>query len=98
MKKAAVILAAMVFVAVMVSMVFAAEAKKGTIKGVDTKAGTVVFCPEGTTTDSTLKVDPSVDLGKVKTGDKVEITVDNDTVKEVKAAPAPAKKKPSMGC
>ncbi len=101
MKKAAVILAAMVFVVALASMVFAAEAKKGTIKSVDSKAGTVVFCAEGTTTDSTLKVDPSVDLSKVKAGDKVEMSVDNDTVKEIKAAAAaapPAKKKPTMGC
>jgi hypothetical protein len=94
MKKVAAIVSAVVFVAVMVSMVFAAEAKKGTIKGVDSKAGTVVFCAEGTTIDTTLKVDSSVDLGKVKAGDKVDITVEKDIVKEIKAA----KKKPAMGC
>jgi hypothetical protein len=96
MKKVSAILAVVVLVVSMVSMVFAAEAKKGTIKGVDAKAGTVVFCAEGTTTDSTLKVDKSVDLGKVKVGDKVEIMVDKDTVTGVKAAAAA--KKPAVGC
>ncbi len=95
MKKVAAILGAVVLVVAMVSMVFAAEAKKGTIKGVDAKAGTVVFCAEGTTTDSTLKVDKSVDLGKVKAGDKVEIMMDKDMVTGLKAAAA---KKPAVGC
>jgi hypothetical protein len=35
-----------------------------------------------------------VDLGKVKAGDKVEVTVDKDMVTAIKAAA----KKPAMGC
>lgn len=93
MKKIAAVLTVVVLVVSLVSLVFAAEAKKGTIKGVDAKAGTVVFCAEGTTTDTTLHVDKAVDLGKVKAGDKVEIMMDKDMVKEIKAA-----KKVVVGC
>jgi Cu/Ag efflux protein CusF len=79
----------------MVSMAFAADMKKGTIKGVDAKAGTVVFCAEGTTTDMTLKADKSVDLGKVKAGDKVEVSVEKGMMKSMKPA---AKPKAAVGC
>ncbi len=100
MKKVLVVLAVAVLVVSMVSLVFAAEAKMGTIKKVDAKAGTVVFCPEGTTTDMTLKADKSVDLGKVKAGEKVEVSVEKDVLKGVKAAPAApaAKPKAAVGC
>jgi hypothetical protein len=94
MKKAAAILAVVVLVVSLVSLAFAAEAMKGTIKSVDAKAGTAVFCAEGTTADVTLKADKGVDLGKVKAGDKVMITVDKDTVTSLKAAKAKA----AVGC
>ena len=93
MKKVAAILVVVVLAVTMVSMVFAAEAKKGTIKSVDAKAGTIVFTADGGA-DMTLTADKSVDLGKVKAGDKVEIMVDQNTAKEIKAA----KKKPAVGC
>jgi len=93
MKKVAAILVVVVLAVTMVSMVFAAEAKKGTIKSVDAKAGTIVFTVDGGA-DMTLTADKSVDLGKVKAGDKVEIMVDQNTAKEIKAA----KKKPAVGC
>lgn len=96
MKKVAAVLAVVVLVVSMVSLVFAAEAKKGTIKSVDAKAGTVVFCAEGTNADVTLKADKSVDLGKVKAGEKVEISVEKDALMSVKASAA-AKKAP-VGC
>ncbi len=100
MKKVAVVLAVVVLVVSMVSLVFAAEAKMGTIKSVDTKAGTVVFCPEGTTTDMTLKADKTVDLSKIKAGEKVEVSIDKNALKSVKAAPAApaAKPKAAVGC
>lgn len=94
MKKVIAVLTVVVLVVVMASVVFAADAK-GTIKSVDAKAGTVVFCPEGGK-DETLKADKSVDLGKLKAGDKVEATVDGGMLKGVKAAAA-AKKAP-VGC
>ncbi len=94
MKKAAAILAVVVMVVSLVSLAVAAEAMKGTIKSVDAKAGTAVFCAEGTTTDMTLKADKAVDLGKVKAGEKVEITVDKDTVMSLKAE----KKRAAVGC
>jgi Cu/Ag efflux protein CusF len=98
MKKVAAVLAVVVLVVSLVSLVFAAEAKMGTIKGVDAKAGTVTFCQEGTSTDMTLKADKSVDLSKVKAGDKVEVSVEKDTVKSMKAAAPAAKPKAAVGC
>jgi hypothetical protein len=94
MKKAAAVLAAAILVVSLFSLAFAAE-MKGTIKSVDAKAGTAVFCAEGTTADVTLKADKAVDLSKVKAGDKVMITVDKDTLTSVKAA---AKPKAAVGC
>lgn len=93
MKKVAAVLAGVVLVVSLVSLVFAAETKKGAIKSVDAKAGTVVFTADGGK-DETLKADTSVNLGKVKAGEKVEITVENDTVKSLKAA----KPKAAVGC
>ena len=100
MKKITAVLAVMVLVVSMVSLVFAADMKKGTIKSVDAKAGTVVFCAEGTNTDTTLKVDKSVDLSKVKAGDKVDATIEKDTLKQVMTVPAApaAKPKAAVGC
>lgn len=97
MKKIAAVLTVVVMVVSLVSMVFAAEMKKGTIKSVDAKKGTVVFCAEGGTTDMTLKADKSVDLGKVKAGEKVEVSVEKGMMKSMKALPA-AKPKPAVGC
>ena len=100
MKKITAVLAVMVLVVSMVSLVFAAEMKKGTIKSVDAKAGTVVFSAEGTNTDTTLKVDKSVDLSKVKAGDKVDASIEKDTLKHVMTLPAApaAKPKAAVGC
>jgi len=100
MKKFAAVLAVVVLVVSLVSMVFAADAVKGTIKSVDAKAGTVVFCADGGK-DVTLKADKAVDLTKVNAGDKVEASIDKDTLKEVKAsaaAAAPKKKAAAVGC
>jgi len=49
--------------------------------------------------DHTFKADKAVDLGKVKAGEAVELSVEKDTVKSIKAAAAaaPAKKAP-VGC
>jgi hypothetical protein len=97
MKKITAALAAAVMVVAMVSMVFAADMQKGTIKSVDAKAGTVVFCAEGGTKDVTLKADKSIDLGKVKAGEKVEVAVEKDMMQSMKAMPA-AKRKVNVGC
>ena len=92
MKKVAAVLSVVVLVVSLVSLVFAADAKKGTIKSVDAKAGMVVLSDGGK--DETLKADKSVDLGKVKAGDKVEVTVEKDTIMTLKAA----KPKAAVGC
>jgi hypothetical protein len=100
MKKVAAVLAVMVMVVSLVSLVFAGGAVKGTIKSIDAKAGTVVFCAEGGK-DETLKADKAVDLGKMKAGDKVEAMVENGTMKSAKAAAAAApaaKPKAAVGC
>lgn len=94
MKKVTAVLAAVVLVVSLVSLVFAADAKKGTIKAVDAKAGTVVFSAEGASADVTLKADKSVDLSKVKAGDKVEASIEKDMLMGVKAA----MKKAPVGC
>jgi len=93
MKKVTAVLVAMVLIVSLVSLVFAAETKKGTIKSVDAKAGTVVFTADGGK-EETLKADTSIDLDKVKTGQKVELKIENDTVKSLKAA----KPKAPVGC
>lgn len=93
MKKVTAVLAAMVLVVSLVSLVVAAETKKGTIKSVDAKAGTVVFTADGGK-EETLKADTSIDLDKVKTGQKVEIKIENDMVKSLKSA----KPKAPVGC
>lgn len=108
MKKIASVLAVVAMVVSLVSLVFAADMnmKKGTIKSVDAKAGTVVFCAEGTTVDTTLKADKSVDLSKVKAGEKVEASIEKDMLMHVMAAPAAAaapaapaaKPKAAVGC
>ena len=91
MKKAAAVLAVVVMVVSLVSMAFAGE-KKVVVKSVDAKAATMVVTEDGK--DMTMSVDKAVDLGKVKAGDKVMITVDKDMVMSVKAA----KSKAAVGC
>ncbi len=99
MKKAAAVLAVLILAVSLVSMVFAAEAKKGTIRGVDEKAGTILFCPEGTTKDMTLPVDKSVDLKSIKPDTKAQISVESvggkETVKSIEPMKAP---RPAVGC
>lgn len=95
MKKVAVVLVVVLSLCLVVSLAFAAEAKKGTIKGVDVKAGTITFCPEGTTTDMTLKADKGVDLSNVKADSKAEVMIEKDMVKEIKAMKKP---KAAVGC
>jgi Cu/Ag efflux protein CusF len=82
-KKIIVVLTAAALVVCLVSLAFAAATQMGTIKSVDVKAGTVVFCAEGGK-EVTLKADKSIDLDKIKAGDKVEISVEDSTLKSVK--------------
>jgi hypothetical protein len=93
MKKVSAVLAVVVLVVSLVSLAFAADAKMGMVKSVDAKAGTIVLTIDGK--DATLKADAGVDLGKVKAGDKVEVSVEKDMVKSIKAA---AKPKAAVGC
>ncbi len=82
MKKINVVFIAALFI-FQASIVFSDTTEKGTIKSVDLKTGTLVFCSsEGK--DVTLKIDKSVELDKIKAGDKVEISVENDVVKNIK--------------
>ena len=93
MKKVAAVIAAVVLVVSLVSLVFAADAMKGTIKSVDAKAGTIVVTADSGK-DETMHVDKTVDLGKVNAGEKVMITVEKGIVTSVKAAKAKA----AVGC
>jgi putative cell wall-binding protein len=95
MKRFAAILISLVVIISLAAVAFAADTQKGTIKSVDPKAGTITFCPEGTTDNVTLKADKSIDLSKVKPDTKAEVTVDKDTVKGIKELKKP---KPAVGC
>jgi hypothetical protein len=93
MKNAAAILAVLVLVVSLFSLAIAADAKKVVVKSVDAKAATMVVTGEDGK-DMTMTADKSVDLGKVKAGDKVMITVEKDMVTSMK----PAKSKQAVGC
>ena len=93
MKKVTAVLAVVVLVVSLVSLAFASDMKKGTVKSVDAKAGTIVLTVDGK--DEALKADKGVYLGKVKVVDKVEASVEKDTVMSMKAAAA---KKAPVGC
>ncbi len=95
MKKIAVVLAVVVLVVSLVSLAVA-DTKKGTVKSVDAKAGSVVLTVDGK--DMTLKADKSVDLGTLKAGEKVEANVEKDVLKSVKAEAPAAKPKAAVGC
>lgn len=92
MKKISVVLVVVLSLCLVVSLAFAAETKKGVVKSVDEKAGTVVLTIDGK--DETLKADKAVDLKAVKAGSKVAATIDAGTVKELKAD----KPKAAVGC
>jgi cold shock CspA family protein len=92
MKKIAVILSVVILVVSLVSFAFAAEMKKGTVKSADANAGTVVLSIGGS--DVTLKADKSVDISKLKAGQKVEASIENDTLTSIKVA----KPKAAVGC
>lgn len=93
MKKLLVVAVAVVLVVSLSVVAFAAEMKKGVVKSVDAKAGTIVFTVEGGS-DMNLKVDKGVDLNNVSAGMKAEISIHNDVVKEIKAM----KKRIPVGC
>ena len=97
MKKIGVVLAVVILVASLMSLAIAAEMKMGTIKSVDAKAGMVMLTVDGK--DMHLTADKSVDLSNVKAGEKVEVTVDNNMIKSIKAEAAhKAKPKAAVGC
>ncbi len=87
MKKMVIAFTACALLISLVSLAFAAATLTGTIKSVDTKTATIVFCAEGGK-DVTLKADKSIDLDKFKVGDKVEIIVEDDVLKSIKAGHA----------
>ncbi|HLB24724.1 MAG TPA: hypothetical protein VJM83_00200 [Nitrospirota bacterium] len=85
MRKALLALCSMMFVFTFIlSGVCIAETKaKGTLKAVDAAKGTVVFCPEGTKDELSMKADKEM-LKGVKAGDKVNVTYDKDTISKMK--------------
>jgi hypothetical protein len=96
MKRNAAVLIAAMFILSLAAIAYAAEMQKGTIKDVDIKAGTITFCPEGSTTDTMLKVDKDIDLKTVKPDTKAEVTVDMGTVKALKEMKKP--RRAPIGC
>lgn len=94
MKKVTAVLAAVVMVVSLVSLVFAgSDYQTVTIKSMDAAAGTMVVTGEDGK-EMTMKLDKSVDLKKVKDGEKVKIMVENDMVTKMK----PARSKQAVGC
>ena len=72
MKKLSVVLVVVLSMCLVVSLAFAADhIKKGTVKSVDAKAGSIVVTVDGK--DMTFKADKAVDVAKFKAGDKVEV-------------------------
>ncbi len=65
------------------SVVFSDMTQKVTIKNVDSKTGILVFI-SADGKDSTLKADKSIELDKIKAGDRVEISIENNIVKGIK--------------
>ena len=85
MKKFILLLVTALFVLSFASMSVAAgkqaapdERKSGTITAINAKAGTFVFCPEGTKEKMTLKGDKG-QLARFKPGAKVVVMVKGDT-------------------
>ena len=101
MKKFSVVLVVVLSLCLVASLAIAmSHVKKGDVKAVDAKAGTIVVTVDGK--DMTFKAGKGVDVSKFKAGDKVEVTTDKDVATAIKAAAAapaaaPAKKAP-VGC
>ncbi len=91
MKKVSAVIGVVLSLCLVASMAFAAETKKGVVKSVDEKGGSIVLTVDGK--DETLKLDKGVDLGAAKAGAKVKVTVDGGVAKEIKAD-----KKVVVGC
>ena len=92
MKKLSVVIVVVLSLCLVASIAFAADTKKGVVKSVDEKAGTVVLTVDGK--DVSLKADKGVDLKTVKAGAKVTATIDGTTVKSIAAD----KPKAAVGC
>ena len=111
MKKAAILMFAFIFALSIAAMAIAADKTvKGTIRGVNVKAGKITFCPEGSTKNEVFKVQKHVNLKAVKANEKAELVLTpKNEVKEIKAVteaapaapaakPAPKKRKMIEGC
>ncbi len=83
MKKISAVLAVVAVFCLVVSMAFASETKKGVVKSIDEKAGSIVLTVDGK--DETLTVDKGVDLKAVKTGSNVAVTLDGGVAKKIVA-------------
>ncbi len=88
MKKFIMVLAILALSLMLIPFVFAGDAKKGIIKGVDAEKGIIIFSPSGSMERISMQVDKSVDLRNIKAGAKVEITIageeDKKIVREIK--------------
>ncbi len=92
MKKLVAVVVVVLSLCLVVSMAFAMDHKKGVVKSIDEKAGTVVMTIDGK--DMTLKADKGVDLKTVKIGAKVMAMIEGDTVKSIAAE----KPRAAVGC
>lgn len=92
MKKLSVVVIVVLSLCLVASFAFASDMKKGVVKSVDEKAGTVVLTVDGK--DMTLKADKDTDLKAAKAGAKVKAVIDGEVLKSISAD----KPKAAVGC
>jgi hypothetical protein len=93
MKKLSVVLVVAISLCLVASFAFAGEVK-GVVKSVDAAKGAITITVDGK--DEALKAEKSVDLSKLKAGDKVEVTIEKDMVTSLKVGVA--KPMATVGC
>jgi len=82
MKKVVLLFLVLCFTLSLVSISFAGDTRRGTIKDIDIENNTIVFCPEGTEDSFKMTVDPDVDLKQIKKDTKVQLYVEGMGEKE----------------
>ncbi len=77
---------------------FAADMKKGTIKGINEEERTIVFCPAGTEDHVTMAVGKTVNLSNFKADMLVKIYTAQEDGKTVIRTMKPDKHRVIQGC
>lgn len=98
MKKVILFLLVLCFSLSLVTVSFAGDMRRGTIKDIDTENNTIVFCPEGTVDNFKMKVSDGVDLSKFKKDTKVRLYVEGEGEKEEIKGIKELKRSVVIGC